>query len=442
MTRRKHPIGEQREGRPQRPKPADVARRTAKPRQTRPDAKATCTIQGLLQKHFEAFASRNPVSPDMRRAAMYMQMCRTRHMGGHVNECPEGHYQEIAYNSCRHRSCPQCGWMPREQWLDGWKHRLLACPHFHTIFTLPHEFNVLWRYNKTALSDTLFETASETLRELLADEKYLGARVGLLCALHTWNQTLQEHIHLHVLVTAGGLLGGEGEDDEPRWIEAKKSCLLPRQVLMIKFRGKFRAKLLARQQRGDLKLPPSMSVDQFQTLLLQVGRVPWNVKILDRYDHGQGVVTYLARYLKGGAIGNSRLIKIEDGQVVFRYRLPTSDGGDGKRQGVARLPIDEFIARLLEHVPPRRYQAIRGYGLYCGNQHSRLEEARLAVEGKPVDEEPAEPRSWQERCEAAGYSEASCCPKCGARLISHHEFESGRGPPIPTRQQQAKKVAA
>lgn len=400
------------------------------------------TIQSLLRMHYADFAAKHPVSPDMHRAAMSMQFCRSRLMGGHVNECPEGHYQEIAYNSCRHRSCPLCGWMPREQWLDGWKTRLLACPHFHTIFTLPHQFNLLWRYNKSVVADTLFETASETLRELLADEKYLGGRAGLLCALHTWNQTLREHVHLHVLVTAGGLVGGDGSGAKPRWIAAKKSCLLPRQVLMIKFRGKFRAKLRARQQRGELKLPPSMSVAQFDALLWQVGRVPWNVKILPRYDHGQGVVTYLARYLKGGAIGNSRLIKIADGRVVFRYRIAAHEGGDGKRQGVTSLAIDAFIGRLLEHVPPRRYQGVRGYGLYSGNQHSRLDEAHVALGGEVVEAEAATAKSWQEWCESAGYGEACCCPECGARLISKRTFVAGRGPPLRTRQQQRKQEAA
>lgn len=146
------------------------------------------TIQSLLQKHYNNFATRHPISIDMHRAAMMLQMCRTAAMGGHCNSCPDGHFDELVYNSCRHRSCPQCGWLPREQWLYGWKHRLLRCPHHHCVFTLPHDLNPIWRYNKTEFSDLLFRTCSETLQELLGDEKYLGGRVGLLCALHTWNQ--------------------------------------------------------------------------------------------------------------------------------------------------------------------------------------------------------------------------------------------------------------
>ena len=400
------------------------------------------TIQDLLREHYADYVSRHRVSPDMHRAAMFMQICRTNDLGGHINRCPEGHFDEVAYNSCRHRSCPECGWLPREQWLSGWKQRLLPCPHFHTIFTLPHQFNPLWRYNKAVFTNTLFETVAETLRELLGDEKYLGGRVGLLCALHTWNQSLDDHVHLHCLITAGGLVGGQGTGESARWIEAKKSCLLPRQVLMLKFRGKFKAKLRQRLQQGELRLPPSMSLSQFNRLMWQVSQVPWNVKILDRYDHGEGVLTYLARYLKGGPIGNSRILKVVDGRVVFRYRIPARRGGDGKRQGVTSLPIDTFIGRLLEHVVPRRFQAVRGYGLYSGNQHSRLVDAREALGCEPIADATEAATDWQGYCESAGYAEACCCPKCGARLITAESFEPGRGPPLSTRRQRRQKEAA
>lgn len=380
------------------------------------------TIQGILQQHFPAFAFNNSVSIDMSRAALQIMNCRTAAMGGHINSCPNGHFHQIAYNSCRHRSCPQCAWLPREQWLSQWKQRLLVCPHHHCIFTLPHDFNIVWRYNKAEFSEVLFHAVSETLQELLGDPKFLGGRVGLLCALHTWNQTLQEHIHLHVLITAGGL-GSNG-----RWLQLKKSCLLPRKVLMIKFRGKFKAMLKQKIASGKIKLPPTMTEPSFDALLRKLTKMDWNVKILNRYPSGAGVATYLARYLKGGPIGNSRLLSLEDGQVTFRYRIGTHEGGDGKEQGVTSLPVNTFIRRLLEHVPPRRLQTVRGYGLYSGNQHSRIDQARAALE-MPAASQAQEIKTWQEICEESGYGETCRCPQCGARLVSHSEFKAGRGPP-------------
>jgi hypothetical protein len=383
------------------------------------------TIQNLYRRHFSGYVKYHRISATMAHAVDRIMDCRKACMGGHVNICPEGHYHQIAYNSCRHRSCPQCSWLPLEQWLSRWKKaRLLESPHHHVIFTLPHDFNILWRFNKVAFTDVLFKSVSETLQELLRDPKYLGGRVGLLCALHTWNQTLQEHIHLHVLVTAGGL-GPDGQ-----WLEAKKSCLLPRRVLMKKFRGKFKSMLKDAILAGKIELPDCMSDESFEGLLKKVTNIDWNVKILRRYKSGVGVATYLARYLKGGPIGNSRLLEIDDDFVTFRYRLGSHEGGDGTIQGTESLEIGEFIKRHLEHIPPRRLQTVRGYGLYCGNQHSRIEKARKALGmAQAAADEAKEKTSWQDICEQSGMVEVCRCPKCGAKLISHSEFKAGRGPP-------------
>ena len=206
---------------------------------------------------------------------------------------------------------------------------------------------------------------------------------------------------------------------------------------MIKFRGKFKAKFMDKVNRGVIKLPPSMTVPMLQRLLKSLTKVDWNVKILQRYDSGAGVATYLARYLKGGPIGNSRLLELRHEQsiagqrrhVSFRYRLGTHEGGDGKQQGTASLEVDRFIGRLLDHVPPKRYQAVRGYGLYSGNQHSRINEARTALGLAEAVAEDTPTLSWQELCEQAGLIQTCRCPKCGKALVSHSPFDAGRGPP-------------
>src|SRR5690606_15141940 len=141
-------------------------------------------------------------------------------------------YNQVAYNSCLQRCCPQCAWLPREKWLGGWKHSLLSVPHHHIVFTVPHQLNEIWKYNKRKLANILLTAALQAHSQLLADPQFLGGRPGILAALHTWNQKLDAHVHLHVLVTAGGL------SDSGQWLSTQKNCLLPRKVLMIKFRGK------------------------------------------------------------------------------------------------------------------------------------------------------------------------------------------------------------
>lgn len=367
---------------------------------------------------------RHRLSPDMRRAIFSLSSCRTSSRGGHVNRCPDCDHFQIAYNSCMHRCCPQCAWLPRERWLRGCKERLLPVPHHHIVFTVSHLLNDLWRFNKKHFSKILFRAVSETLLELLADPKYLGARPGLLAALHTWNQKLLPHIHLHVLVTAGGLT------DDQTWVTPKKSCLLPRKVLMLKFRGKFLAFLREAYQTGQLRLPNSWDEVEFERILKQCRMKDWNVKIHDRYDYAVGVATYLARYIKGGPMGKSRLLELVDNRVKYRYRMSSLEGGDGKKQGVDQLAIETFLLRWLEHVPPRRFQTVRGFGLYGGNQHSRNTEARISLGLAVTERIKRDKPSCEELLEEAGYSEMLLCPKCRAKMFIAEEFGCGHDPPI------------
>ena len=373
------------------------------------------TIQGLLQEHFEGFSARHGLSREMWQAGFRLRACRTSALGGHVIRCPAGHQQRIAYNSCRHRSCPQCSALPRETWLAGWRERLLNCPHFHVVFTTPHELLPLWRYNRRLFGDLLFASATDALKLLLGDDKYLGGRPGMLAALHTWSQTLAAHVHLHVLVTAGGYSAG-------RWRIAKKSCLLPRKVLMIVFRGKLRAALLKAHQRGELTLPPGIDEAKLRRLLNRLGRVVWNVKILERYDHGVGVATYLARYLKGGPISNRRLLTMQRDQVQFRCR-----SREGTSTAKARFDIDSFLLRLLQHVPPHGMRIIRGYGLYAGGQRQSLNQARRLLGQTPLPNEPSIPPTWQQMCQQMGKEQQARCAICGATLIV--ESAQARSPP-------------
>lgn len=382
------------------------------------------TIQQLLQEHFESFRRRHRLSRDMFWAAVCLRDCRTPAMGSHRIYCPHGHQSRLGYNSCRHRCCPQCSKVPRELWLDGWRSRLLNCPHFHVVFTTPHELVPLWRYNRRRFADALFAAASGALMKLLGDEKYLGARPGLLAALHTWSQSLAAHVHLHVLVTAGGFARVDGQ---ARWRQAKKSCLLPRKVLMIVFRGRLRAELLAALQRNELTVPPDTSAARLRGLLNRLGRTTWNVKILERYEHGVGVATYLARYLKGGPISNRRLLKFERDGVRFRCRARREVEA---ATTTTRLTTDDFLLRLLQHVPPRGLRVVRGYGLYAGGQRVLLNAARELLGQVALPAEPPEPPTWQMICERAGGSDWGRCQTCGATLLVFHFPSSGRPPPV------------
>jgi hypothetical protein len=390
------------------------------------------TIQQIFQMHLDQALRSIPMSGDMRRAAYCIRNCKTIEMGTHVRRCPQGHVSYIENNACKHRFCQQCNALERERWLQRWKQRLLPCPHHHVVFTVPHDLLDLWRYNKRRFGDLLFAAASRTLRELLADPKYCGGRVGLLAALHTWSQTLAAHVHLHVLVTAGGL-----DEQTGGWKPTTRECLLPRKVLMIVFRGKFRALVREALDKGELKLPPDTRPNHWTNEINRLGRTTWNVKVFGRYQHGQAVAQYLAKYLRGGPIGNSRIISCDEHGVQFHSRVPCHEAEDRSRQAVTKLTACEFIRRLLEHVPERGAQTARGYGLYSGNQHSRLAAAFAALGHTPpeAEQDTVDIEQWLLKLGR----DTSClnCPVCGMKLEiirnpTKRPKQPARSPPTAT----------
>lgn len=278
---------------------------------------ALVTLQTIFQDAFPAYEALHPLPVHVRTAARAIIRCRTATLGGHIQACPDGHVARVWYNSCRHRSCPQCAYLQTERWLALHRARLLACDHYHVIFTLPHDLNPLWLANVPVMSELLFQAARDTLVALLADPQYLGAQPGILAALHTWSQTLVLHPHVHCLVTGGGrTLDGH-------WKAVHHGFLLPARVVMAVLRGKMVAAIRQTLARGALALPEPMRPQQVLNLLHRLGhptKTKWNVRIMERYRYGAGVVTYLARYLRGGPIKNARLADWDGARVTFLHR--------------------------------------------------------------------------------------------------------------------------
>ena len=310
---------------------------------------ALVMLQTIFQDAFPTYEQTHPLPLHVRRAARAIMQCRTAALGSHVQACPDGHVSRIWYNSCRHRACPQCAYLQTERWLARQQARLLACDHYHVIFTLPHALNPLWLANVSMMTTLLFQAVRATLMTLLADPKYLGAQPGILAALHTWSQTLVLHPHVHCLVTGGGL-NSAGE-----WVAVRHGGLLPARVVMAVFRGKMLAAIRQTFACGALTLPEPMRPQQFVNLLNRLGhptQTKWNVRIMERYRYGAGVVTYLARYLRGGPMKNARLVAYDGARVPFtsRARQEEADAGLASPHQMT-LPVADFLQRWLPPCP-------------------------------------------------------------------------------------------
>jgi hypothetical protein len=352
--------------------------------------------------------------------------CRTAVLGGHVQACPDGHVSRIWYNSCKHRSCPQCAFLQIERWLSKQTSRLIDCDHYHAIFTIPHDLNHGWLDHVGLMTSLLFAAVRDTLLELLGDSKYLGARPGMIAALHTWGQTLVLHPHIHCLVTGGGLT------PEGHWVAVHNGYLLPGRVVMAVFRGKLLDAVRRAWRRGALELPEGLRPQQFLNLLNRLGhkkKTRWNVRIMERYPHGRGVATYLARYLRGGPIKNSRLVSFDGHKVTFVYQNnhDTSAGGQGGQTPMT-LPLGDFIRRVLLHIPAPHTQVVRCYGLYHHSKAASLAACR-AHPGQPPVEIPAR-LDWQTYCAQRGEAHPERCPTCSQILVFTAIIPRGGAPPV------------
>ncbi len=364
----------------------------------------------MFQEGYRRLEQTKALPEHVRHAAWALLACRTAVLGGHIQVCPEGHFQRAWYNSCKHRVCPQCAFVQVEQWLSQQKERLLRCEHFHVIFTIPSELNALWLIDPRLMTSLLFRSVKETLFEMLEDQRHLGARPGVIAALHTWGQTLVLHPHVHCLVTGGGL------DEQGQWRKVNNGFLLPSRAAMALFRGKLLDAVRNALLEGQLEPPKGMRQQQVLNLLNKLGRKKWNVRIRERYAHGEGVAMYLSRYLRGGPISNRRLVSLKDGEVTFRYKEYREEDASGRaKRKIMTLPVEVFLQRFLLHVPMPHTQVVRSYGLYANSKGADLNRCRAQLGQPPVEKKPLP--NWQDCCSEQGEHHPELCPTCGCRLV-------------------------
>lgn len=318
------------------------------------------SIQTFLQTHANDFLTEHSLPLFQHKALWSLQHCRTSVMGSHADVCENGHIENVYYNSCRHRSCPQCQHLKTDQWLRRQQAQLLDTTHHHWIFTIPHSLLPLWRFHQQTVQDILFKAVHETLRQLSDDPKYLNAQPGVLLALHTWGRNLSLHPHIHCLITHGGL------NEQGGWVEPRRKAMFPAKVMMHLFRGKFLAALNKVFTETDLPSKQALYASD------------WMVHCCKPYDHGDGVAKYLARYMRGGAIRNGQLLEADD-RVVFRYKSHQT----GKKETLS-LRRDDFLKRLLQHVMIPYKKTVRCYGLYHPVKVEALNKARKHFKQLPV----------------------------------------------------------
>ena len=329
-------------------------------------------VADIVRAHGAAFLARyGPgLSTAQRRALADVAVCRTAALGGHVQRCGACGHEAIAYNSCRNRHCPKCQGSRTAAWLRREASFLLPVEYYHVVFTLPPAVAELVWQNQRLGYTLLFRAAQETLREVAADPKHLGAQVGLLAVLHTWGQDLHYHPHLHVVATGGGLASdAAGTGTTPtRWVACRPGFFLPVRVLSRVFRGKYLAFVRQAQVAGKLSFHGALAgladAAAFAAWRRAQYRSDWIVYAKPPFGGPEQVLKYLARYTHRVALSNRRLVRVAEDGVEFTAK----DYAAGGRRRVVRLPAEEFLRRWVQHVLPRGFVKIRHYGLLA-NRH-------------------------------------------------------------------------
>ena len=365
-------------------------------------------VADIFCKHGHAYRVSNKMPLNQIRTMRAIERCRTAELGGHIDECDCCGRIKISYNSCRNRHCPKCQFLKKEKWLEQRKEDLLPVPYFHVVFTIPAKLNPLVLRNKRVLYDILFRSVSETLIELARDPKHLGGQIGFICILHTWGQNLMDHPHIHCIVTGGGL-----SYDGKRWLSCRKGFFIPVKVLSRLFRGKVLDYLRESWESEELKFTGAIAQlqdpAQFSALLKDLYGREWVVYAKPPFKDPEMLLDYLGRYTHRIAIGNHRIIKMQDGEVSFLWR----DYSDRNKNKIMRLHASEFIRRFLLHVLPARFVKIRYYGLLANrNSKSMLSQCRrlLAVNVKVRNKNVTE--TWQEFLLRVCRIDLIKCPFC------------------------------
>lgn len=360
--------------------------------------------------------------PGHRRVIAALLRCRTAALGGHRYRCAECGAEHFAPHSCRDRHCPLCQGGAARQWLAKQRAALLPCGYFHVVFTLPHALNGLVRQNQALLYRLLFDAAGRTLLQF--GRNNLGARPGITAVLHTWGQNLNDHYHLHCIVTAGGLSA-----DGRGWLPSHPRYLFPVRALSAVFGAKFCAGLRALHDRGKLEfhgaLAPLAQNQEFARWLAPVAQSPWTIYSKRPFAGPGQVLAYLSRYTHRVAISERRLLALDEpaGTVRFRWR----DYADAGRTKTMTLPVEEFLRRWRLHILPHRFVKIRHYGLLANRDRDiRLQQARAALgidahtapNPEPSDP-PADPPAYR-----------PICPHCGRpALVLLERVPPARAPP-------------
>lgn len=382
-------------------------------------------IRQVFSAAFNSYRDTHSLTQEQASAGLCIMRCKTGKLGHNYYQCSECGHIKIVPRSCGNRNCPNCQAVEKAAWLEERKGELIDAPYFHIVGTLPHELNPLIAANKKALYELLHRSMGKALVELANDPKYLGASPGIVQVLHTWDQQLRYHVHVHCVVSGGGLT----RDKKLVTLPKDASFFIPVKVLAKLYQGKFMAGLKELRLSGKLKFPGTAgkpaSCNEWQPLIDRLYDMDWNVYIKQTFNGNGNAIEYLSRYTNRIAISNSRILSVTDRSVVFSY----TDRKDGGKKKTRTVTPQKFVRLYLQHVLPKGFQKIRYYG-FLNNSTRKKNLATIFSQqgGRKYTPKFDRSSSLEEIVSASWNFNLKKCPCCGKDsmefLVSGRELEA------------------
>ncbi len=372
-----------------------------------PNNRVQWEVADIFRLYGDTYRQSNALPYEQIKVMHHIEVCRTAELGGHIQQCDQCGFEQIAYNSCRDRHCPKCQCLVKEQWLNDRKAELLPCGYFHLVFTLPHDLNPIILCNKKITLQILFSAVSETLQAFAKDPQWrLEGQLGFIAVLHTWSQTLMDHFHLHCLIPAGALSFAKDT-----WTPARESFLFRIESLAKEFKKRYLQSLKSAYQNEKLIFPGNtvryQSQQKFEKLVQSLSKVQWIAYAKRPFAGPEQVLEYLGRYTHRVAISNNRILSIDNGKVTFTYR----DRENNETRDMS-LDANEFIRRFLMHVLPRGFMKIRYFGfLSHKNKKQAIPLLRKLIDPNAKLPEKINETIFEMMLRLTG-TDITCCPKC------------------------------
>lgn len=285
-----------------------------------------------------------------------MRVCRTPALGGKIYICKGCKEEKYVYFSCGNSRCVKCQGIKRMIWQEKLSRRLLKCAYQHMVFTLPSELRPLARRHPSEIYSLLMRSSWKSLKKCSAKSDNLGALPGAIMVLHTFGSDLKYHVHVHALVTYGGI----GEDDRWKWPKRKQKLVPFREI-----RREFKEILL----NGLKEIYPKLTTTlRFEDIEKDLINKEWCVHQEPPTSNTKTITEYLGKYINriGLSIQRFNYDKVHD-RVTLTHKDYRNHKDKTKPAPMTAKHMDPLVAihQILQHCLPKYFQKCRYYGLHA-----------------------------------------------------------------------------